>query len=306
MNNRKYISKGIKELEILFLDNSNDVSILKALQSELIYRKTKRAMALMADVQKKLRSFNNNLTIDSSTTSNTALISAALTSPDDKSDTVQNIEGNVSDVDWDQVFALSDAKRTGVVSLAQSSKPIESKPKDVLDTWTIIEALSPQTFKKPDDLVIGLGSVAPLNHDDLPWIRGESSRPNCKLFYTIYLGSIDLGASTDDLLKIYQDQREEIPNVSGQAALAAVIVDKNGFPLGLDGLAISSYGWAYSRALVGDLDTLQRWDIVEEKLLEGLSKIFDCRDEDDNLLPVDREIINNATEWLVTNCAIPV
>jgi hypothetical protein len=53
------------------------------------------------------------------------------------------------------------------------------------------------------------------------------------------------------------------------------------------------------------LETLKYWDIVEEKLLEGLDKIFDRHDEDDNHLPVDWATINSASRWLVANCAIP-
>ena len=47
-------------------------------------------------------------------------------------------------------------------------------------------------------------------------------RCGCRLFYTIYLGALDLAACTKDLLEIYQDDREERPNVQGHAALAAV------------------------------------------------------------------------------------
>jgi ribosomal protein S7 len=252
MTNRKYIGSKVEELEALFSDSKSELSLLKALKNELLHRKTKRAKALMVEVKKALESFNSDVTGDPPTVSNPVLISISPTRDHDKNETGANVESGAVDIDWGQVFAAGNAARTGAASLAARSKPIENRPEDVLDTWTIIEALSPQTFKKPNDLVIGQGSVVQLNSGELPWMRGESSRPSCNLFYTIYLGSLDLGASTDDLLKIYQDQREEIPNVTGQAALAAVIVDKKGLPLGMDGLAISSYGWAYSRAQAGD------------------------------------------------------
>jgi hypothetical protein len=46
---------------------------------------------------------------------------------------------------------------------ALEEKPLENRPEDILDTWTALEALealSPQSYKKPSDLVIGRGSVS--------------------------------------------------------------------------------------------------------------------------------------------------
>jgi hypothetical protein len=113
---------------------------------------------------------------------------------------------------------------------ALEEKTLDSRPDDILDTWTALEALSPQSYKKPADLVIGRGSVAYLKPGQEPWIRGEKSIPKCNLYYLVYLGAVDLEKATTQLLSVYQDKRIERPQVKGVAVLGVILLDRKVFP----------------------------------------------------------------------------
>ena len=66
----------------------------------------------------------------------------------------------------------------------------------ILAAWTALEALSPQTYRRPEDLAGGdRGCVARLSVGRLPWELGERSRPNYQLYYQVPLGSALSGVS---------------------------------------------------------------------------------------------------------------
>src|SRR3546814_9098185 len=53
-----------------------------------------------------------------------------------------------------------------------------NEPTAILAAWTALEALSPMTHRRPEDLAGGdLRCIVDLSHAQLPWISGESSRP---------------------------------------------------------------------------------------------------------------------------------
>ena len=69
----------------------------------------------------------------------------------------------------------------------------ENKPSSILAAWTALEALSPQTYRRPADLANGDGRcVAQINDDGLPWVREERSRPKQQLYYQVILGSVHM------------------------------------------------------------------------------------------------------------------
>jgi hypothetical protein len=59
-----------------------------------------------------------------------------------------------------------------------------NEPAAILAAWTALEALSPQTYRRPEDLVAGDRSrVASLLAARVPWEIGERSRPKRQLYY---------------------------------------------------------------------------------------------------------------------------
>jgi hypothetical protein len=211
--------------------------------------------------------------------------------------------GSDEQIDWDAV--LSSAADRFVDTDENVSKPLNNRPEDILATWTALEALSPQTYKKPDDLIIGKGSVARLQKGQEPWVQGEKPPPKNKLYYVAYFGAIHLDQATEELLKIYQDKRVERPNVKGIAALGAVVLDQQGIPLPDAGLALSSFGWAYGCALQGGLQHLKYWEAAESALRKGLVDIVYEKDVNGVVQPFSLEKMEMVYQYIIRNCAIP-
>jgi len=95
------------------------------------------------------------------------------------------------------------------------------QPKNVLAAWTALEVLSPQSFRKPQELASG-GDVRLVANfaRDLPWENGgESAKPNTRLYYQVVLGTIPMDKSMSALLEVYKDAREERPQAKGEAII---------------------------------------------------------------------------------------
>jgi len=189
MDQRKYFSHKITDLEDIYSSAGDDCAVLEELEEELHHRATQRAKNLLGRVQ--ISSIEQSI------------------APEIKSD---DFDQNKT-IDWQSI--LIDA--VDIVANCNeeiTSKPLNNRPEDIIDTWTVLEALSPQTYKKPNDLVIGHGSVAYLKKGNEPWLKGEKSRPKHQLYYAVYLGAINLEQATEKLLKQYQDKRIERPSAS--------------------------------------------------------------------------------------------
>ena len=68
--------------------------------------------------------------------------------------------------------------------------------------------------------------------------------------------------------------------------------------------AVSSFGWGYGLALNGQLAELKQWPDVECRLLEGL-EVRLRREEDGEILPLDRKTIEEAFGWLCDQIRLP-
>lgn len=295
MENRKYFKQRIVELELVFKNADGNCAVLEELEEELSYRSTQRARKLLVNVQKTLHSdhlvaktvqnFSVSLQQESLVNNNT------LTQED-------------AAIDWNRVVS---ADTTSYESSNETieENPLSNHPADILDAWTVLEALSPQTYKKPNDLIIGTGSVAYLQKVQEPWFTGEMSRPRNNLYYAVYLGALDMNKTTAQLLSVYQDKRFERSSVNGLAAMGVILLDKKGIPIPETGLALSSFGWAYARALQGKLAELKSWGAAEEILKEGLDKIIYKQDESGNVQPFSLEKAKEVYHWLLRNCEIP-
>ena len=305
-NQRKYFKHGIAQIEAVFENSQGNIGILEELEEELGHRKTQRAQKLFAKVQSALNAKNeeSQSLASENRASNTPQNSV---SPPKSSAPVSGLAIPKSrqqiddEIDW--MSAFDNVPNDFPAHEELVYEPATNDPLDILESWTAIEAFSPQTYKRPQDLQGG-GSVAYFK-DGEPWFRGEKSRPRCNLYYVIYIGAVELEKATENLISIYQDKRVERPATHGKAALGAILVNKHGIPVPETGIALSSFGWAYGQALSGHLDQIKNWETAEKILLEKLDKLVYCQDEDGQDIPLSITQIQHICRWLVRVCKIP-
>ncbi len=183
-------------------------------------------------------------------------------------------------------------------------------PARILDAWTALEVLSPQSFRRPADLAAMAGSEVQDLIDlsaraTAPWEgAGQRSRPDHRLYYQVVLGTVRLEPAVERLLKVYEDRRPERHAVRGEAVLASVLLDRNGRPVEPNGCAVSSFGWGLPQALLGDLGGLGDWPEAERDLLKDLDRRVRFEDEDGETLPVTLSQLATASRWLVETLGI--
>ena len=320
MEQRKYIKYKINELEDAYKKGSHDIAVLEDLKEELHHRSTLRARKLLTAVQKSVGGNDHSVQVSREAVSADPTASVKTSKNTNKPEvttatpkpTIAIVplhapapgQDAAKVIDWDEALTNAEFSPSNSES-AKDPKPLLNNPSDILDVWTVLEALSPQSYKKPNDLIIGQGSVAYLQEAREPWLKGEKSRPKTDLYYMLYLGAIDIEKATEKLLSIYQDKRVERPSVRGLAALGVVLLDKKGVPIPNTGLALSSFGWSYARALQGKLQELKSWEIAEKKLVEGMDKYIYRADENDQQLPFTLSQARFVYQWLLKNCEIP-
>ncbi len=200
----------------------------------------------------------------------------------------------------------------------QSPAPLESlpapdlsnTPERILDAWTALEVLSPQTFKWPEDLAAGdRKAVASLTEEKLPWEGiGEPAPANRRLFYQVILGTVDFSTALEQFLSLYTDSRAERPAARGEAILAAVTINREGRLVETPAAALSSFAWGLPYALRGDLTSLAKWHTEDETIHKELDELLRgaLNDKDHEVEPVlDREAITQAYEWLLKRLGLP-
>lgn len=287
---RPYFKLGIADLESIFEAASSDEGIRKALAEELRHRSTERAAALLQRIGE---------------------LTECARQPGHSSLCTRKSEPEPKPLSVVQADTSPDA-RAPLVDVPRFSTPQPStagptnKPTGVLAAWTALEALSPQTYRRPADLVSGdNGCVAQFEGNDLPWFRREPSRRNYQLYYQVVLGSVHVDRATDELIRIFGEDDERSRREREKAAIAAVLVNRDGFVLEENAVGISSYGWALPIALTGDLNALGGWTDAEHGLVEGLTRQLVNRDGEGNLLPLEAATIQRAFRWLVTKLNLP-
>lgn len=179
-------------------------------------------------------------------------------------------------------------------------------PSRILAAWTALEALSPQAFKKPEDLVNGdRACIAQLDRG-LPWIPpGEKARPKTQLHYQVVLGSISMSKATDALITAFGENDEQPSRQGGHAAIATLLVDRHGILLAGNCIGLSSFAWALPLALQQRLEVLGAWACVERQTAETLEEMLRKTDEDGAPLPLTHDDIMAAFGWLTQHFAIP-
>lgn len=286
---RPYFKLGIADLESIFEAASSDRGIRQALAEELSHRSTDRASALLERI----------LALENTT------LHPNHAASEEHGATVEMAEAATERRDTSPGEAPSQPARhrSADPTLTPSAT---NKPTSILAAWTALEALSPQTYRRPADLVNGDNRcVAPFEGNDLPWFRREPSRRNYQLYYQLVLGSVHVDRATDELIKVFGEDEERSRREREKAAVAAVLVNRDGFVLEENAVAISSFGWALPIALAGDLESLGGWTTAEHDLVEGLTKQLVNRDAEGNLIPLDAATLQRAFRWLVTSLNLP-
>lgn len=182
-----------------------------------------------------------------------------------------------------------------------------NKPADILSSWIAMEVLSPQTFRKPQDLAGAMGSIAHFDAPVLPWEGdGEKSKPNYRLYYQVIIGTIDYEKAITSLVDVYVDKRVERPIPKGEAIIAVVIVDNKGRLVNDPSVYVSSFAWGLPKALKKNLIDLSEWKSAENKLRMAIDKITRRTDEEGKELPLDSQAIKQAKQYLIDELKIPL
>lgn len=301
---RPYFNYSISQLEELF-ERKADPDFLKALDFELSLRTTNRAAKLRSRVAQVLQTLSikpeNAVGAGGYTSSTDHSISAVPFSEK---------PGWRTNLTQGQSEALKSTTAPPPMDLGElPSIPIPqsaNQPEAILAAWTALEALSPQTYRRPEDLASGDRScVANLSADRLPWEIGERSRPKRQLYYQIMLGAIPMGCATEELVKAFGEDEERGSPAREKAAIAAVLVDKNGVLVEENGIAVSSFAWALPLALKQRLGAVGAWPKVEPEIIERLNDILRRTDEEGAPIPLDLPTIEKAHRWLAMQFGLP-
>lgn len=178
---RPYFKHSIAQLEGLFEQSQSDPHVLGILAHELEFRATDRAARLRARVTEVVAFVSIKRV-------NAAGAGEATSSADHTASVIafpKNPGRQPTPVPV-QPEALTKTPTPPPIDLGElPSIPIPrntNEPAAILAAWTALEALSPQTYRRPEDLASGDRScVANLSTSHVPWGAGERSRPKRQL-----------------------------------------------------------------------------------------------------------------------------
>ncbi|WP_337185546.1 ATP-binding protein [Phenylobacterium sp.] len=268
--NRPYAQLGIVDLERLVQEKAGYRPVIEGVLAELKHRKVARAQALQRIVERHLAALPPSETKPAS------------------------------------LGGLPSARPTQVPPPHRRPAPLPGRasvtnaPQDILSAWTVLEVLSPATFRRPADLAGGdLRRVARFERG-LPWAQGDAKGPpGARLYFQVVLGSIEMRPAIDQLLERFSDARPERPQARGETPLAVIIVDRDGRPVPEECAVVSSFGWGLPLALADDPALLSQWQ-DEENRIEGALHDRLCREgRDGRVVPLDEAAILSAYDWLV-------
>jgi hypothetical protein len=319
------------ELERLFRDDLDNLAVIQTLAEELTHRKTQRARTLADQVRRRLEELGAWPAAAAVAPDNTPVrLMPAGAIPREEPDGESEVEPE-PELELDSgeqgprpTAAVpseehheepdhahpDDMPVTGTLPPDSSERagPPRNDPAAILDLWTALEVLSPQTYVQASDLADGEARrIARFGEGSaLPWARGpEKARPNTKLYYLVILGALAMDRASAVLLKAFGDKRPERSQPRGYAALAAVTVDREGRLVAERPVAVSSFGWGYGLARAGSLSELKTWPEVERGLTQGLEDRLK-REEDDEVLPLDEATILRGFQWLCGQVGLPI
>jgi hypothetical protein len=293
---RPYFNRSISDLEALHDASPSDGRLSRDLIEELGHRSTERALALRRKVEQALRTSRPRASVVTVDTpprqlgNEARLARSATAAPvaQAKSEPPPSVQAQAP-------------------SWRASPKPTKAdEPGAILSAWIALEALSPQTYRRPADLAGGdQRCVAMLDGPELPWQRGEQSRRNYQLYYQVVLGCVPMDRAMDELGKKFGTDDERSRREREKAPIAAFLLDREGLLLDDKAVAVSSFAWALPVALREGLGALGAWPSAERQLVEQLTERLRHSDRDGALLPIDRATIEQAFEWLLLTLQLP-
>jgi hypothetical protein len=306
---RPYFRRSLSELEALFTNSQTERHVLQALDRELSHRATDRAARLRVEVSNALATCGSNEDANgvvnagaqrSGTTEPKPMtappVAATRTRPPNTTPHVTRAPARET---IPPTIDLGELRSVAVPTAT-------NEPTAILGAWTALEALAPQTYRRPEDLAAGdRRCVADLSTGHLPWLEGERSRPQKQIYYQIVLGAIPMDAATSDLVKVFGEQEEQNSRIKEKAAIGALLVDRRGVVVDQNGIAVSSFAWALPLALQRRLEVLGAWSTVEAKLIESVEAIVRRVDREGHPIPVDQSTIDCAHRWLVAQFGLP-
>ncbi len=175
----------------------------------------------------------------------------------------------------------------------------------ILAAWTALEALSPQGYKRPEDMASGDRSRVALLERGIPWGPNARSKPKHRLYFEVVLGAVTLDKATDELVKVFGEDDERSRPDGKKAAIGSILIDKEGYVLEDNGVAVSSFAWALKPALDRKLGSLGAWPKVEPRIIERLDRMVRRHNEDGEPIPIDLDVVLNAHQWLVSQFNVP-
>lgn len=261
---RPFFNRKIEELQREFVDRLDDLQFLEVLAYELTFRNTAASRRLQQETSRRI----------------TELKKARKPS------------------------AMGSTQGSRRVEIDKPPPPVqppraEAWPCNLLGAWTALEVLSPQTFRRIEDLVEGDGRrIVDLHRRPLPWERRERSREKQRLYYQVLLGCVLMPEASAALVQRYSDSSPEFAGQSGLCPIAVVTLDQSGRLVDDKPVAISSFAWGWRVAMEGRLADLAGWTAVEGKLCEELASQLSRKGENDELMPLDAATIESAYEFI--------
>ncbi|SCW94765.1 Part of AAA domain-containing protein [Sphingobium faniae] len=295
MSGRPYSQLGITDLEKLVSENLDARSIQEAVLRELQHRNTQRAERLRQRLE------HNFGTSD-----------VRPNPPPSPRFFLRESPGGEAPIYPMRTVLPGSARAAATPAPARQSLtalPIQSTggnaAQNILRVWTVLEVLSPATFRMPADLAGNdVRRVARFDRG-LPWQDGPAKGPpGTRLYFQIVLGSVVMKPAMDQLLHRFADKRPERPQARGETPLAIVIVDREGRPVP-DGCAVvSSFGWGFPKALKDDPTSLGQWRHEEEQVQSALHDRLWREGRDGKAVPLTVADISAAHDWLVERFGI--
>jgi hypothetical protein len=271
---RPYSKLTIGQLEGMFANRRMDSAFLRTIDRELGFRETDRDRRLRVRVGKSLAAMPN-------------------------AKTASSVRPSVAKPALPQRPPLPSR-----LSHVPSVDTVDT-PEAILSAWTAMEALSPQTYRKPEDMAAGDKScVAELGAGVLPWETGETSRKNYRLYYLVVLGAIPMAKAAERLAAAFGEDEEGGSRLRDKAAIAAVLLDRNGVVVEENGVSVSSFAWALPRALKLDFEALGGWLEAEPNIVAHLDGMLRRHGKEGEPLPVDKNCIERAQRWLTQELSL--
>ncbi|KHJ53113.1 DNA helicase [Aureimonas altamirensis] len=310
MAERPYAQKSVFDLEAIYERSRNDANELNRLSNELTFRNTAKARSLAMKVDEALDELANHRVVPLSASgasarpSGPAPTTSSAVVPHDAPPRVVPLrpKPTLGPITRQQVG--DDQIDLGPLpSFSPSGKTNDARA--ILASWTALEALSPQGYKRPEEMASGDRSRVVLFERGIPWGPEARSKPNHRLYFEVVLGAIALDKATDELVKVFGEDEERSRPDGKRAAVASILIDKEGFVLEDNGIAVSSFAWALKPALDRKLGSLGAWPKVEQRILERLDRMVRRHDEDGEPIPIDLDIVHKAHRWLVSQFGVP-